>query len=82
MQSNPYITDEAKPNAEPLLDGPTNYVPYNNPQPTAQLEVEIKPAQPRVLDHLSDGLEGQARTSFIAKVYILLTSTSTLIQSN
>ena len=32
-----------------------------------------KPAGP--LDHLSDGLEGQARTAFIGKVYILLTRT-------
>ena len=29
---------------------------------------------PGPLDHLKDGLAGQARTAFIGKVYILLTS--------
>ena len=32
------------------------------------------------LDHLSDGLEGQARTAFIGKVYILLSSKTNIIQ--
>jgi hypothetical protein len=30
---------------------------------------------PGPLDHLSDGLSGQARTAFIGKVYTLLTCT-------
>lgn len=31
------------------------------------------------LDHLSDGLQGQARTAFIAKVYSLLASKTNIM---
>lgn len=55
-----------------------------------QYEVEPEPYQnlkgnegsESPLAHLSDGLEGQARTAFISKVYSLLSSNPSHIQYN
>lgn len=74
MQPNPFNTEHVKPQQQPILVEQDN--PYADVQPSpspmmAQFEVQKEPGP---LDHLSDGLEGQARTAFIGKVYILLTS--------
>lgn len=56
--------------------------PLANSNPSApyyNLETDKRPGP---LDHLSDGLSGQARTAFIGKVYILLTSNTLFTQFN
>lgn len=50
---------------------PYNYEPDYNQQPLIpNVDDSIKSGNH--LEHLSDGLEGQARTAFIGKVYTLL----------
>ena len=76
MQPNPYNVEPAKPQQQPILEEQDN--PYGEPMvsPSPGIAAFEYQKEPGPLDHLSDGLEGQARTAFIGKVYILLTRTS------
>lgn len=56
--------------------------PYVEPAPYTSMETSYKPAEDDTLKHLSDGLLGQARKQFIMKVYIILTSTKSIIFSS